>query len=130
MQTQIIAKLANLDFYWKYLNIVANSSSPYYLTCSQNDITKYKDNYNKKFSDKKISKADIVQNSYNRDHYDGDLAFECLSLGVDFNFKQNKHVIKIAELLKYNDTLTLKKEMYQKNFDMYEQELDRIVKSF
>ena len=65
-----------------------------------------------------------------RDEYNNDLAFQCLSFGTDFNFNQNDHVLKITQLLELNTTLSLKKEMYQKNFVLYEQELDRIVKSF
>ena len=33
-------------------------------------------------------------------------------------------------MLEKNQTLALKMEMYKKNFELYEQELDRIVKSF
>ena len=53
-----------------------------------------------------------------------------MSFGLDFNFDQNTHVNKIAKLLEKNQTLALRKEMYQRNFELYEQELDRIVKNF
>ena len=53
-----------------------------------------------------------------------------MSFGLDFNFDQNTHVNKIVKLLEKNQTLALKMEMYKKNFELYEQELDRIVKSF
>jgi len=112
------------------LNIERDTSSPYNVLCSQNNLFQYVKLYKDLFANIKTNRANIVQGYYRRDKFDNDLAFECLSFGLDFNFDQNTHVNKIAKLLENNQTLALKMEMYQRNFDLYEQELDRIVKGF
>ena len=89
------------------------------MTCSLNDVTTYEANYKEIFKDTRIQKKVIVKDYYQRDHYSNDLAFGCLSLGLDFNYDTNSRVQKIAELISKNDTLALKKKVYEKNFDLF-----------
>ena len=61
MKDEVSNKVNDLGNYWTYLNIDLDSSSPYHILCSQNNLKRYEENFNKLFSESGISKADIVK---------------------------------------------------------------------
>lgn len=51
IQADIQAKVNNLDSYWVDLKMNIDTSSPFYLTCAQNDLLNYKKAYLDLFPD-------------------------------------------------------------------------------
>ena len=68
------------------------------MECSLNNIMQYLTNYNETL--KKGDLESIVRSQYHNGNFDNDMAFECLSLGLNFNFETNALVREIKELHK------------------------------
>ena len=99
MQAELKDQLEALTVYWTYLEMNIDASNPLHFKCGLNNLIRYKKNFREKFPDTWTSKVDIVKEHYDRQNYNNDMAFECLSLSTDFNFAQNPHAVKITELI-------------------------------
>lgn len=115
------------------LKLDLDYSKPETVQCSQNKPLKFVENYENLFiTDKNetLEKKEVLEKSFQIQNYNNDLAFGCQSISQDFDFESNKNVKEIAKLLEANQTLTLQREMYKKNSEALEEELDRMVKNF
>lgn len=107
------------------LGIQLDYSKTETIKCQLESVFDYLQNFNDSLVTATLET--LLFENFNKENYDNDLAFDCFSVGLDFDFAGNENVKGIESTYSDTNILKIKKDAYQKNYELFEKEVDRML---